>query len=97
VSAADWTSLESSFNHCKKAVASNDAGIPVPLWDMQRASKLLPSSRAQLDALPEEVKTRAFNVFREFGLCIFRRSLYMDCLLYLEKEISTNWREMDRR
>jgi hypothetical protein len=67
----------------KKAVKADDAGVPVELWN-QRV-KLVEAS---------ESKDAALTGFRDFGLQLFRRALYLDCMEYLEKEFGADWKAM---
>lgn len=65
----------------KKAVRGDDAAVPVELWD----------GRIQSDQLSED-QTAALGGFRSFGLQLFRRALYLDCMEYLELEYGHDWR-----
>ena len=67
----------------KKAVRADDASVPVGLWN----------SRVKA-AEPGPLKDEALTELREFGLVVFRRALYLDCMDYLEEEFGKDWRSM---
>lgn len=81
----------------KKAVKADEAEVPVHLWDMRIARHLTPESKAKVEALCPQCKARAWNGFREFGLRMFRKALYRDCMMYLETEFTRNWKLMSTR
>jgi hypothetical protein len=70
----------------KKAVKEDDAEVPVYLWDMRIRG-----------AHPEEKKAVALNGFRAFGLQLFRRALYLDCIDRLVARFGDNWSSLPRR
>ena len=65
----------------KKAVKADDAAVPTFLWNDRIL--LVPSG---------EEKDQALTGFRTFGLQMFRRALYLDCMEYIAAEFGTNWR-----
>ena len=67
----------------KKAVKADDAAVPEFLWN----------DRIHLgDDL--QGKKEGLTGFRAFGLQLFRRALYLDCMEYLEMEYGADWREL---
>lgn len=65
----------------KKAVRADDAEVPVHLWNSR-----IPESDRVKDG------HQALNGFRSFGLQLFRRALYLDCMEYLDTEYGSDWR-----
>ena len=63
-----------------KAVKSDDAEVPVDLWD-----------QAVCRAPPSEVKKNALNVLRDFMLLRYRRQLWMDARKYLQFTHDNDW------
>ena len=66
----------------KKAVKADDAAVPEFLWNDRIHSGGEGSG-----------KQEALTGFRAFGLQLFRRALYLDCMEYLEMEYGSDWRE----
>jgi hypothetical protein len=70
----------------KKAVKADNAEVSVYLWDMRIRG-----------AHPEEKKAVALNGFRAFGLQLFKRALYLDCIDRLVSRFGDNWSSLPRR
>jgi hypothetical protein len=66
-----------------KAVKADDAEVPVYLWNMR-----------SLGEDPEEKKLTALAGFRKFGLRLFWRGLFKDCIARLKDKFGVAWNLM---
>ena len=64
----------------KKAVRSDDAEVPVSLWDIRISTES-----------PVEDRSKVFTVLRKFWRRIFQRYLYQDCVAVIRKEFGQDW------
>ncbi|MGA0861210.1 MAG: hypothetical protein ACO3R2_16720, partial [bacterium] len=64
----------------KKAVKADEAQVPVHLWN-DRIQSQVEKSR----------KNSALTGLRDFGLQLFRRALYLDCVEHLKEEFGHDW------
>jgi hypothetical protein len=69
-----------------KAVKADDAEVPVYLWD-----------RRIVGDNPSERKQKALTGLRLFGLRLFRRGLFKDCIDRLERKFGRAWRLLPLR
>ena len=63
----------------KKAVRSDDAQVPVSLWDI----------RIKTDSTLD--RTKVFTAFRNYWRRLFQRYLYLDFLATIREEFGENW------
>lgn len=65
-----------------KAVKSDDAAVPVHLWNL----RILKSGDEDMVS-----RTKALDGLRKFGLHLFRRGLLRDCLVQLKRKFGLAW------
>jgi hypothetical protein len=70
----------------QKAVKADDAEVPVHLWDLRIIG---PNA--------EESKVKAIGGFRQFGLRMFWKGLFRDCIDRLYRKFGVKWHTMPRK
>jgi len=76
----DETGREVEVEALAKAVKSDDAEVPVDLWD-----------QAVRRAPPSEVEEKALTVVRDFMLARYHRRLWLDARKYLQVTHGKDW------
>jgi hypothetical protein len=71
----------------KKAVKADDAEVPTHLWD----------DYVQSDIGDKAKSAWLLEFCRKQELSMFRRTLYLDCLEYLEESYGSNWQSLDQK
>jgi len=79
VNSPGWTRWEAKTD-LAKAVKSDDAEVPVDLWD-----------QAVCRAPPSEVEKKALTSLRDFVLLRYRRRLWLDARKYLQVTHGNDW------
>ena len=77
-----------------KAVKSDDAAVPVHLWNdriKERASFNSIWSSPRLAGFKQQVFDWAISTIRNFMLRQYRRRLYLDCIKELRNRMGSNW------
>ena len=73
----------------QKAVKSDDAEVPVHLWNM----RIIGTSQDEM----WKKRAIALDGFRKFGLRLFWRGLFKDCIDRLYRKFGTAWKLMALR